>query len=182
MVDNKVAEAKKNMAQTLEFLKEQYSAIRTGRANSGLFEKIIVDYYGAPTPLKSLATINVVDIRSVIINPFDKNASDGIAKAVRESDLGLNPNNDGGILRINMPELTEDRRKEYVKLAKQKAEEAKISVRNIRRNIKQEAEKSDDYSEDDVRHIEKLLDEATKEYVDYIDKILVQKTSDLLEV
>ncbi|MDR3116442.1 MAG: ribosome recycling factor [Bifidobacteriaceae bacterium] len=181
-MDREISNAKKHMEQTLDFLKEQYSAIRTGRANSGLFEKIIVDYYGAPTPLKSLATINVADNHSVIISPFDKNAIDNIAKAIRQSDLGVNPNNDSGILRVNMPELTEDRRQEYVKLAKTKAEEARVSVRSIRRNAKQGAEKSDDYSEDDVRHIEKLLDDATKEYVEYIDKILLQKTTDLLEV
>ncbi|MDR2748850.1 MAG: ribosome recycling factor [Bifidobacteriaceae bacterium] len=177
-----IDDAKKHMKQTIEFLKEEYAAIRTGRANSGLFEKILVDYYGTPTQLKSLATINVADAKSIVITPFDKSAVANVEKAIRDSELGVNPNNDGGILRVNLPELTEERRGEYVKLAKQKAEEARVSVRNIRRGKKQEAEKDDSLSEDDVRHIEKLLDEATHTATEEIDKILEQKTSDLLEV
>ncbi|MDR3128243.1 MAG: ribosome recycling factor [Bifidobacteriaceae bacterium] len=182
MADKLIDYAKQHMFQTVEYLKEQYSSIRTGRANAGLFEKIMIDYYGVATPLKSLATINVVDVRSLVISPFDRNAAPTIVKAIRESDLGVNPNNDGGILRVNLPDLTKERREQYVKLAKQKAEEARVSIRNIRRHVKQEAEKSDDYTQDDVKHIEKLLDEITKDFTEQIDKILGQKTNDLLEV
>ena len=125
------------MNKAVDVAKDDLAAIRTGRAHPSLFNKVIVDYYGAPTALNQLATVQIPEARVAIINPFDKGATASIEKALRESDLGVNPNNDGVSIRINFPQLTEERRKEYIKVAKSKGEDAKVSIRNIRRSVKE---------------------------------------------
>ena len=135
MIDETLLEAEEKMDKAVEVAKEDFAAIRTGRANAAMFNKITVDYYGAPTPLQQLASFNIPDARTVLISPFDKGSMTTIEKALRESDLGVNPSNDGNAIRIVLPALTEERRRDYVKLAKTKAEDARISVRNVRRTV-----------------------------------------------
>ncbi|MCW2748199.1 MAG: ribosome-recycling factor, partial [Nocardioidaceae bacterium] len=165
--------------------REEFAAIRTGRAHPAMFAKITVDYYGTPTPIQQLAGFSVPEPRTVIINPYDVGAKAAIERAIRDSDLGVNPTDDGKVLRVSLPELTEDRRKEYIKLARTKAEEGRISVRNLRRNGKQaldRAEKDSEIGKDDNTGAEKRLDGLTKKYVDLIDDVLKNKEAELLEV
>jgi ribosome recycling factor len=150
-----------------------------------MFSKLTADYYGTPTPIQQLASFTNPDPRTVMINAYDRQALPGIEKAIRDSDLGVNPTNNGDNLRVTMPELTEDRRKEYIKLARAKAEDARVSVRNIRRHAKQQmdrAQKDGDVSEDDVTGAEKRLDAMTRKNVDLIDDLLKHKEAELLEV
>ena len=136
MIDETLLEAEEKMEKAVEVAKEDFAGIRTGRATPGMFNKLVVDYYGAPTPLQQLAAINVTEARSVVIAPYDASAKKEIATALRNSDLGVNPSDDGQVLRIILPQLTEERRRDYVKLARTKAEEAKVTVRNMRRKAK----------------------------------------------
>ncbi len=185
MIDETLLEAEEKMNKAIEVAKEDFASIRTGRASAAMFAKIFVDYYGSPTPLQQLASFNTPEARTILISPFDKSASVGIEKALRDSDLGVNPTNDGNVIRVVLPALTEERRKDFVKLAKTKAEDARISVRNIRRRAKDELDrisKDGEAGEDEVARAEKELEAVTKRHIDAIDTVLVAKESELLEV
>ncbi|TFJ95426.1 translation elongation factor Tu [Platysternon megacephalum] len=150
-----------------------------------MFSKIMVDYYGTPTPLQQLASFQVPEARVVLVAPYDKGAMNAVEKAIRDSDLGVNPSNDGNVMRLVLPQLTEERRREYTKLAKTKAEDAKVSVRNVRRHAKDQVDKlgkDKEVGEDDVTRADKQLDVVTKKYVDLIDEVLKAKEVELLEV
>ncbi len=178
-------EAEEKMGKALEVAREDMSSIRTGRAHPSMFSKLEVDYYGAPTPLQQIAGFQVQDARTVLIQPYDKSAMTAIEKALRESDLGVNPGNDGNQIRIVMPQLTQERRRDYIKLARTKGEDAKISVRNVRRHAKDSidrAVKEGDIGEDDGTRAEKELEALTKKHVDAIDDVLKHKEAELLEV
>ena len=178
-------EAKTKIDKAIEVAKEDFATIRTGRANASMFNKITADYYGTQTPLNQMATFQNPEARMIIITPFDKSAIAAIEKSIRESDLGVNPSNDGSIIRVAIPQLTEERRKEYIKVAKNKAEDARISIRNIRRNAKDQLDKSKkdgEASDDDIKRAEKSLDEITNKGVHAIDDILKHKEAELLEV
>nr|WP_217361632.1 ribosome recycling factor [Aeromicrobium stalagmiti] len=173
------------MDKAVEHTREEFAAIRTGRAHPAMFAQITAEYYGQQTPLNQLAGFQVPEPRTVIIQPYDAGAKPAIEKAIRESDLGVNPSDDGKVLRVTLPELTEDRRKEYIKLAKSKAEEGRVAVRGARRNAKQaldKAEKDSEISKDDNTGAEKRLDGLTKKHVDVIDEMLKNKEAELLEV
>ncbi|WP_418277300.1 ribosome recycling factor [Isoptericola jiangsuensis] len=185
MIDDTLLEAEEKMDTAIEVAKEQFAGIRTGRANSGMFASLHVDYYGAPTPLQQLASFNIPDARTVLISPFDKSSMPAIEKTLRESDLGVNPSNDGNAIRIVMPTLTEERRRDYVKLAKTKAEDARISVRGVRRKAKEQIDrlvKDGEVGEDEGSRAEKELESLTKKHVDLVDQLLVGKENELLEV
>ncbi|HEY5783237.1 MAG TPA: ribosome recycling factor [Microlunatus sp.] len=178
-------EAELKMDSAVEHAKEDFAAIRTGRAHPAMFAKLTADYYGAQTPLQQLASFQVPDARMVLISPYDKSSMTAIEKSIRDSDLGVNPSNDGNVIRVSLPQLTEERRKEYIKLARHKAEDARISVRNHRRGAKDLLDKlvkDKEVGEDEVARAEKQLDQVTKTYVDQIDDILKNKDSELLEV
>lgn len=180
-----IADANHKMAGTVDHTGEEFAAIRTGRAHPAMFNKLLVDYYGAPTPLQRLATFQVPEARTVLITPFDRGAMSGIERAIRDSDLGVNPANDGNLIRIVLPQLTEERRKEYIKLARHKAEEGRVAVRNVRRHAIEGVNKlvkDKEIGEDDARGAEKQLDAATKKHIDEIDELLRAKEAELLEV
>src|SRR3954453_8815415 len=173
------------MDKAIEVAKEDFATIRTGRASAAMFAKVYVDYYGSPTPLQQLASFNTPEARTILVSPFYKSATAGIEKARRDSDLGVNPTNDGNVIRVVLPSLTEERRKEFVKLARTKAEDARISVRNVRRRAKEELDrivKDGEAGEDEVNRAEKELESLTKKHVDLIDQLLSSKESELLEV
>ena len=185
MIDQTLREADDKMSKAVEHTREEFAAIRTGRAHPAMFAQITADYYGTPTPLQQLAGFQVPEPRTVIISPYDMGAKSAIEKAIRDSDLGVNPSDDGKVLRVTLPELTEDRRKEYIKLAKSKAEEGRVAVRGVRRNAKQaldKAEKDSEISQDDNTGAEKRLDGLTKKHVEQIDELLKNKETELLEV
>jgi ribosome recycling factor len=180
-----LSDANSKMAKAVEVAREDFAAIRTGRAHPGMFAKIMVDYYGTFTPLSQLATVQVPEARMALIHPFDKSAVASIEKAIRESDLGVNPATDGGTIRVSLPQLTEERRKEYIKVARTKGEDSKVSIRNIRRSAKEameKLEKDGHVGKDDVARGEKDLEKTTAEYVAKIDELLKHKESELLEV
>lgn len=184
-IDAVLLDAEEKMDKAIAVAREDFSTIRTGRATSAMFTKVVVDYYGAMTPVNQLASIQIPEARSIIISPYDKGSMTAIEKALRESDLGINPNNDGDVIRINLPQLTEERRKEYIKVAKNKAEDSRVSVRNIRRHAKDaldRLQKDGEAGEDDVRRAEKQLDDATHRHVEHIDELLKNKEAELLEV
>jgi ribosome recycling factor len=165
--------------------REDFATIRTGRATSAMFAKIMVEYYGTFTPVNQLASFQIPEARSVVITPYDKGSFAAIEKALRDSDLGINPSSDGVVIRVNLPQLTEERRREYTKVAKHKAEEARVSVRNIRRHAKDHLDrlqKDGEVGEDEVRRAEKHLDDLTHKRVEHIDEILKVKEAELLEV
>lgn len=185
MIEETLFEAEEKMDKAIEVAKEDFAGIRTGRANAGMFSKIVVDYYGAPTPLQQLASFNIPEARTVLISPFDKGSMAQIEKALRDSDIGVNPSNDGNAIRILLPALTEERRRDYVKLAKSKAEDARITVRNLRRKAKDTLDKlvkDGEAGEDEVARAEKELEALTKKHVEQIDQLLAGKESELLEV
>jgi len=185
VITQTLGEAEEKMAKAIEVVKEDFAAIRTGRANPAMFNKITVLYYGTPTPLQQLASFQIPEARTVLITPYDKSVMGDIEKALRDSDLGVNPTNDGTVIRVMLPSLTEDRRKDYIKLARSKAEEARVSVRNIRRRAKEELDrvvKAGEVGEDEGSRAEKELEAATKRYVDSVDEALKAKESELLEV
>ncbi|MBA2739245.1 MAG: ribosome recycling factor [Actinomycetota bacterium] len=185
MIDQTLREASGKMDKAVEVAKEDFAAIRTGRAHPQMFAKITADYYGTPTPIQQLAGFQIPEARVVIISPYDLGAKPAIERAIRDSDLGVNPTDDGKILRVVLPELTEDRRKEYIKLARGKAEDGRVAVRNIRRSAKQtldRAEKDGEVGKDDVTGAEKRLDGLTKKHTDAIDELLRHKEAELLEV
>ena len=185
MISEILSSAEQKMKATVEHAKEEFAAIRTGRAHPAMFNKIMVDYYGSPTPLQQLATFQVPEARQVLISPFDRNAMNAIEKAIRDSDLGVNPANDGNVIRLVMPQLSEERRKEYIKMAKGKAEDARIAVRNIRRHANDQLkklQKDGEISEDDLVRAEKALDGTTKRFVESVDEVLKTKEAELAEV
>ncbi len=185
MISQTLIEAEEKMDKAVEVTREDFAAIRTGRAHPSMFHKITADYYGTPTPLQQLASFTVPEARVVIMAPYDMGAMAAIERAIRDSDLGVNPTNDGKTLRIVLPELTEERRKEYIKLAKTKAEDGKVAIRNVRRHAKQaleKLEKDGEVGEDDVTGAEKHLDGLTKQHTDAIDELLKHKEAELLEV
>lgn len=185
MIDETLFEAEEKMEKAVEVAKENFAAIRTGRAHPGMFQKITVDYYGAPTPLQQLASFQTPEARTIIISPFDKGSMHAIERAIQQADLGVNPSNDGTIIRCTMPQLTEERRREYVKMANSEAEEARVSVRNIRRSAKSTLErlvKDGEVGEDEGARAEKELEAVTKRHVDQIDDLLRHKEAELLEV
>jgi ribosome recycling factor len=185
VIDGTMREADQKMTKAVEVAKDDFATIRTGRAHPAMFSKLTADYYGSPTPIQQLASFHNPEPRVVTINAYDKAALAAIERAIRDSDLGVNPTNNGDNLRVVMPELTEERRREYIKLAKAKAEDARVAVRNIRRHAKQQmerAQKDGEVSEDEVSGAEKRLDGMTKKHVDEIDDLLKHKEAELLEV
>ena len=185
MIDETLFEAEEKMEKTVEAAKEAFAGIRTGRAHPGMFQKVLVDYYGAPTPLQQLASFQTPEARTIIISPFDKSSMHAIEKAIQQADLGVNPSNDGNIIRCVMPVLTEERRREYVKMAHTQAEDARVSVRNVRRHAKTTLEKlvkDGEVGEDEGARAEKELGAVTKRHVDQIDDLLKGKEAELLEV
>jgi ribosome recycling factor len=185
VIDDTLLEAEEKMDKAIEVAKEDFAGIRTGRASAGMFAKISVEYYGAPTPLQQLASFNNPEPRTILVSPFDKSATPAIEKAIRDSDLGVNPATDGNVIRVVLPTLTEERRRDYVKLAKGKAEDARVSVRNVRRRSKEELDRiarDGEAGEDEVGRAEKALEALTKRHVDAIDALLAGKESELLEV
>ncbi|GAA2476411.1 ribosome recycling factor [Terrabacter carboxydivorans] len=185
MIEETMFEAEEKMDKAVEVLKEDFAGIRTGRANPGLFNKLTVEYYGAPTPLQQLASFQNPEPRTILVIPFDKSAMHEIERAIRDSDLGVNPSSDGNQIRCVMPELTEERRREYIKLANGKAEDARVSVRNIRRKAKTDIDKlvkDGEVGEDDGTRAEKELDGLTKKHTDLVDVLVKAKEAELLEV
>jgi len=185
VIKETLSEADQKMDKAVEVAREDFAAIRTGRANPSMFHKITADYYGTPTPLQQLASFTAPEARVILISPFDMSAMPAIEKAIRDSDLGVNPTDDGKTIRVVLPELTEERRKEYIKIAKTKAEEGRVAIRNIRRHAKQaldKLEKDGEVGKDDVTGAEKRLDGLTKKHTDVIDEMLKHKETELLEV
>ncbi len=185
MIDETLLEAEEKMEKAVTVAKEDFATIRTGRATPAMFNKVFVDYYGAMTPVNQLASFQTPEPRMMIVTPFDKGSMGAIEKAIRDSDLGVNPTNDGIIIRVVLPQLTEDRRKEYIKVAKHKAEEARVSIRNVRRHAKESLDrlaKDGEAGEDDVTRAEKELEKVTARYVTQVDDLLKHKEAELLEV
>jgi ribosome recycling factor len=185
VIDDTLLETEEKMEKAVNVAKEDMGTLRTGRATPQMFNKIVVDYYGAPTPVNQLASFHVPEPRMAIITPYDKTALAGIERAIRDSDLGVNPANDGAIIRVVFPQLTEERRKELIKVARHKAEEARVSIRNIRRHGKDALDRlarDGEVGEDEVRRAEKELEEITHRYVAHVDELLRHKESELLEV
>ena len=185
MIDDTLFQAEEKMDKAVTVAKEDFSAIRTGRANPTMFNKITVEYYGTQTPVNQLASFHVPEPRMVVIQPYDKGSLAAIERAIRNSDLSVNPANDGAIIRIVLPELTEERRREYIKTARSKAEDSRVAIRNIRRHAKDTLSKmmkGGDAGEDDVRRAERELDELTHTYEAQVDELLKNKEAELLEV
>jgi ribosome recycling factor len=185
VIDDTLLEAEEKMEKAVVVAKEEFSGIRTGRAHPAMFGKITAEYYGTQTPLNQLASFHMPEPRMVVIQPFDKSSMGSIEKAIRNSDLGVNPSNDGAIIRVNFPELSEERRREYIKIARHKAEESRVSIRNIRRHAKDSLDKlvkGGDAGEDDGHRAERELDDLTHTYITQVDELLKRKESELLEV
>jgi ribosome recycling factor len=185
VIDDSLLEAEEKMEKAVAVAKEEFATIRTGRAHPAMFSKITAEYYGTPTPVNQLASFHIPEPRMVVIQPFDKSSLAAIEKAIRNSDLGVNPANDGTIIRVVLPELSEERRREYIKIARHKAEDSRVSIRNIRRHGKDALDKlvkSGDASEDEGHRAERELDELTHTYVAQVDELLKHKEAELLEV
>ena len=185
MINDILNESDAKMDKSVDATREEFAAIRAGRANPSMFAKILVDYYGTPTPLQQLASFTAPEARVILVQPYDMGAMANVEKAIRDSDLGVNPANDGKVLRCALPELTEDRRKEFIKVARAKAEDGRVAVRNLRRTAKQgleKLEKDGDVGKDDVTGAEKRLDGITKKHTEAIDEMLKNKEAELLEV
>ena len=185
MIDDTLLEAEEKMEKAVAVAKEEFAVIRTGRAHPAMFSKITAEYYGTQTPVNQLASFHIPEPRMVIIQPFDKSSLAAIERAVRNSDLGVNPANDGNIIRVVFPELSEERRREYIKIARHKAEESRVSIRNIRRHAKDSLDKlvkGGDAGEDEVRRAERELEDLTHTYVAQVDELLKHKETELLEV
>ncbi|HWE87835.1 MAG TPA: ribosome recycling factor [Pseudonocardiaceae bacterium] len=185
MIDETLFDAEEKMEKAVSVAKEDLATVRTGRATPAMFSRIHVEYYGTPTPLNQMASIAIPEARMAIIKPYDVSQLGTIEKAIRDSDLGVNPGNDGTIIRIVIPQLSEERRREMVKLAKSKGEDAKISIRNIRRKAKEELDriaKDGESGEDDVARAEKELQHVTDRYVVQVDELVKHKEAELLEV
>lgn len=185
MIEETLFEAEEKMEKAVSVAKEELATVRTGRANPAMFSGITIDYYGTQTPMNQVASINVPEARMVIIKPYDPSQLTAMERAIRNSDLGVNPTNDGTIIRVIVPHLSEERRKELVKVAHHKGEESRVAIRNVRRKAKDELErmiKDGDSGEDDVRRAEKELEAVTAKYVRQVDDLVKHKESELLEV
>ena len=185
MIDETLLEAEEKMEKAVAVAKDEFAGIRTGRAHPSMFNKITAEYYGTQTPVNQLASFHMPEPRMVIIQPFDKSSMAAIEKAIRNSDLGVNPSNDGTIIRVIFPELSEERRREYIKIARHKAEDSRVSIRNIRRHAKDSLDKlvkGGEAGEDDGRRAERELDDLTHAYVAQVDELLKHKEAELLEV
>lgn len=185
MIDDILLEAEDKMDKAITVAREDFATLRTGRANPAMFNKITVEYYGSVTPLKHVASFQTPEARMILITPFDQSSMPAIEKALRDSDLGVNPTNDGKVIRVVLPQLTEERRREYVKVARTKAEDARVSIRAVRRHAKEALERmktNGDVGEDDVHRAERHLDEVTSEHVAAVDEVLKRKEAELLEV
>ncbi len=184
-IDEFLADAQGRMDKSVAATREHFNGLRTGRASSSLLDRITIDYYGTPTPLKQLATISAPEARLLTVQPFDPGSMKQIEKAILESDLGLNPSNDGKLIRLPIPQLTEERRKEYVKMARQMAEEGRVAVRNIRRDVLhhlQDLVKNGDVGDDEERRAEDRVQKLTDEHVKSIDELLKHKEAEIMEV
>ncbi len=180
-----VASCKDDMRKAVTHTQNEFAAVRTGRASPALVERLRVDYYGGEVPLQQIAGLSVPEARLLVLSPYDKSAIPAIEKAIQNSDLGINPSNDGNVIRLTFPQLTEDRRKDLVKVVKHKAEEGRVAIRNARRHSRHELdsfEKAGDLSSDEVKRGEEELDSVTKTFVAEIDKLLANKEQELLEV
>ena len=185
MIDETLLEAEEKMEKAVAVAKDEFAGIRTGRAHPSMFNKITAEYYGTQTPVNQLASFHMPEPRMVIVQPFDKSSMGAIEKAIRNSDLGVNPSNDGTIIRVIFPELSEERRREYIKIARHKAEDSRVSIRNIRRHAKDSLDKlvkGGEAGEDDGRRAERELDDLTHAYVAQVDELLKHKEAELLEV
>jgi ribosome recycling factor len=185
LVELVMQDTRERMAKVIEHAKAEFATVRTGRASSALIENLMVEYYGTDTPLKQLANFSVPEPRLLVVSPFDKGAMTSIEKAIANADLGLNPSNDGIVIRLSFPSLTEERRKSFVKIVHTKAEEGRVSLRGCRRHARQELEaleKDKSISSDDLEHYEKILDKMTQEEVAVVDALLAHKELELLEV
>ncbi len=180
-----MVEAKAQMEKAIGHLESQLASIRAGKASPSMLAGIMVDYYGVPTPLQQLASLTIPEARTVIVSPFDRSAMKAVTTAIRESDLGVNPTDDGTVIRVSLPALTEERRKDYVKLARNRAEDSRVQVRGVRGKSKKELEaikKDGEAGEDEVKRAENELDALTKRFVEKIDAALAAKEAELLEV
>ena len=185
MIDELLADAKERMAKSVESSRGELATVRTGRASPHLLDRIVVDYYGSPTPLKQLANVAATDARLLTVTPFDKGALGSIEKAIQESDVGLTPSNDGNLIRLQIPEMTEERRREMVKVVHGVAEEGRVAVRNVRRDVMgdlRELKKEGEAGEDDERRAEAALQKHTDEAIAEIDVALKGKEEEILEV
>jgi ribosome recycling factor len=185
VIDDTLLDAEERMDKALSVAREDLGSVRTGRAAPSMFNKVLVDYYGAPTPVPQMSSITVPEARMAVIKPYDTSQLAAIEKAIRDSDLGIAPTNDGVVIRLSFPALTEERRKEYVKLAKHYAEDGRVAVRNIRRDARKHleaSEKNHEISADELERAEKEMEKITHEHVDKIDKALARKEQELLEV
>jgi ribosome recycling factor len=185
VIDETLFEAEEKMERAVEFAKEEFAAIRTGRATAAMFAKIMIDYYGTPTPLPQMASIGTPEPRMALIKPYDASQLHVIEKAIRDSDLGVNPGNEGTQIRVILPQMTEERRRDMIKVARHKGEEAKVSIRNLRRKAKEELDrivKDGEAGEDEGRRAEKELEELTHRFVLHVDEIVKHKEVELLEV
>jgi ribosome recycling factor len=185
VIDETLFEAEEKMDKAVGVLRDDLATIRTGRATPQMFSKIVVDYYGAPTPVNQLATLTAPEPRMAIISPYDKASLTAIEKAIRDSDLGVNPTSDGNIIRVTFPQLTEERRRDLIKVARAKAEDGRIAIRNVRRHAKEALDKlakDGETGKDDVERAEKELEKTTHRYVESVDEALRSKESELLEV
>jgi ribosome recycling factor len=185
VIDETLFEAEEKMEKAVAVSRDDLGTLRTGRASPTMFARLQVDYYGAPTPVPQMATITVSEARMAVIKPYDPSQLNAIEKAIRDSDLGVNPTNDGMVIRVVFPQLTEERRRELGKVARSKGEDAKVSIRNIRRHAKDQLDriaKDGEAGEDDVRRAEKELDETTARYVGTVDEAVKHKEAELLEV
>jgi ribosome recycling factor len=185
LIELVLEDTREKMTKALDHVRGEFATVRTGRASSALVENIIIDYYGTSVPLKQLAGFSVPEPRLLVVSPFDKGAIGDIDKALQNADLGLTPSSDGVVIRLNFPQLTEERRKSLVKIVRQKAEEGKIALRGVRRHARQELEtmeKDQGLSSDEIERVEKILDKLTHEEVATVDDLLSQKERELLEV
>lgn len=185
MIDETLFEAEEKMEKAVSVTREDLNSVRTGRANPAMFSRIVVDYYGAPTPLNQLASVNIPEARMAVIKPYDASQLRAMEKAIRDSDLGVNPSNDGTIIRVLIPQLSEERRRDLVKVARGKGEEGRVSIRGIRRKAMEELHrisKDGEAGEDDVVRAEKELQGVTDRYVAQVDELVKHKEAELLEV
>lgn len=183
MIEEFLEDATERMDQAIEHVQGEFATIRTGRANPGILHRVMVDYYGTPTPLQQLASFSVPDPRLLVVSPYDKGSIGNIEKAISASDLGLNPSSDGNVIRLAFPPLTEERRKELIRVVRNMAEEGRVAVRNVRRHVKDDIEDLEgEISEDDIRRAEKELQDITDSHTTRIDELLDHKEQELLEV
>jgi len=183
--ESTLKDADHKMKRAVEVTREEFSGVRTGRATPAILNRVMVDYYGTPTPMNQLASFSVPEPRLLMIQPYDRNAMAAMEKAIMQSDLGLTPSNDGQVIRLSFPQLTEERRKELIRVVHQRAEEGRVSVRNVRRHAKDDLErlkKDGQISEDDLNRSEKELQKLTDQHVDEIDELLSHKEKELMEV